>query len=530
MNTQLISTATTTASHPPRIWLGTPNARVLRTVQIVLTLLGSTGSVAMFAQAIEIWSPASLLAAGLVAVSAVWISGGAATALIGLLLKAPGAEPVPVHWVLKSKTAILFTLCGEDALPLAAHIESFRADLRRQRLGDLTQIFVLSDTGDPEGISLEESALHSLIASGSITYRRRKLNVGRKPGNIAAWHASHGRRFDYMVVLDADSRMSARRIRALIRKMDLEPSLGLLQAGIALVPGKTRFGALQRLSSRLLSPNFLTGFAATVGATANYWGHNALLRVAAFPAALDLPRLPGKAPMGGEILSHDFIEAAWMRRAGWHVRVDPTLRGSAEDAPQTLRDFIRRDRRWCQGNLQHIQLLSEPGLHPLTRVHLMFGILSYLAAPVWLALLLMLTSGLVTLNNAWPLLPVIVLLFVPKLCGLFRGLARARTWKRRLIFVRAFAGELLLSTVLAPIIMVRQVGSVIDVLRGRDCGWKGGAKTKRSWPVGMPEMLVALALTAIAAAGPTDAALWLLPVIGPLLSAPLIIRYLDQPT
>jgi membrane glycosyltransferase len=212
-----------------------------------------------------------------------------------------------------------------------------------------------------------------LSDAGVLTYRRRCENIGRKPGNIADWLARWGDDHDYMLVLDADSRMSTDRIRRLIARMEARPRLGLLQAAIALTPGRTRFGRHQRMAAKLLGPTFVRGFAAWTGRSSNYWGHNAIIRVEAFRVAANLPILSGRPPFGGSVLSHDFVEAAWMRRAGWHVELDVAQGGSAEGAPQTLEEFHKRDRRWCQGNLQHMRLLAEPALHPISRWHMLSG-------------------------------------------------------------------------------------------------------------------------------------------------------------
>lgn len=511
-----------------------PSISGARLVQLVLTLTGTGLMVGLFAASVVAWTPLAVFALALVCISAAWISGGAATALIGALWPMPAPAEPPVGWVPTRQSAVLMTLCGEDSASAADYLASLHAGLARAGMAANTRIVVLSDTGDAARIDQEEADLEPLISAGVISYRRRLVNHGRKPGNIADWVRRSSTGIDHMLVLDADSRMSASRMRAMIWQMEQHPKLGLLQAGIALVPGRSRFGRHQRLSARLLSPNFLRGFTAWTGASGNYWGHNALIRLSAFRSALDLPVLKGPAPFGGEILSHDFVEAAWIRRAGWAVEVDPCFSGSAEDAPQTLEVFSRRDRRWCQGNLQHVRLLGAPGLHPISRVHLMLGIVSYLAAPIWLILLFLLSSGAVSLEGAAPLLAVAVLLVLPKLCSLPQRLARARTAYRRSLMGRAFLSELVASAVLAPIVMVRQTGAVIAVLLGQDCGWKRTSKRRievalREIPQGVPEAAIALVLCALAAFTGTGLVLWLTPVILPLLMAPWIVRFMDAP-
>nr|WP_239025497.1 glucans biosynthesis glucosyltransferase MdoH [Roseibacterium persicicum] len=492
--------------------------------------MGAAAIAAAVAVAVTAWTPSAWAALALVTLGAIWIAGGAATALLGLLQPAAPVARIEDGWRPSGRTALLVLLCGEEAGPLATHLGALRRGADALGLGDgAADIFVLSDTRDPARIAAEEEALAPLVAAGAITYRRRADNVGRKPGNIADWLATRSDGYAYMLVLDADSRMSAGRVRSLIHRMESQPRLGLLQAGMAMVPGRSLFGRHQRLASRLLSHNFGRGLAAWSGEAGNYWGHNAIMRVAAFRSAVSLPVLSGRAPFGGPPLSHDFIEAAWIRRAGWAVALDPDMRGSAEDGPQTLAEFHKRDRRWCQGNLQHVRLIAEPGLDPVSRLHLASGIASYLAAPVWFALVGLVATGSVRVEGALPLVVVAGVLLLPKLCALGHWLVRARTAARRALILRASLGELALSTLIAPLVMVRQTAAVLSVLSGRDCGWKSGRAPRLRVPAGVPEAAVGLALVAVAAATePASSAAWLLPVALPLLGAPLLQRLLDR--
>jgi membrane glycosyltransferase len=492
-----------------------------------LTLALSAAVVMTFAASVTRWTPMAVAALPLVFLSAAWIGGGAATAVIGLFRPA-SRTTVPAGWMPMGSTAILVTMCGEPARPVAKHLAALRRSLLRRGLGETTRIFVISDTFGTDRVAAEEAELQDLIDAGDIVYRRRAENTGRKPGNIADWLDRYGDGFDYMLVLDSDSRMSADRIHRMIWRIESRPSIGLLQAGIALVPGETRFGRYQRLSSRLLSPNFVRGFAAWTGQTGNYWGHNALIRVEAFRSAAHLPVLPGRPPFGGSILSHDFVEAAWIRRAGWAVELDADLAGSGEDGPQTLEEFHRRDRRWCQGNLQHLRLLREPGLHPLSRLHLASGAFSYLASPVWLILVAVVASGAVAVEGVLPVLLIALLLLLPKICALPSLFRRARTLRRRTVVARAALGELLLSALIAPLVMVRQVGSVGSILLGRDCGWKSGRASRFTLPRGTVEALAGAGIAAFGLLPGTASIEWLMPIVLPLLFAPLLVRYLDS--
>ncbi|SHL62469.1 membrane glycosyltransferase [Roseovarius litoreus] len=514
------------AGTPAASWLPSPGAG---TAFAALTLALATLITGAFALSISHWSPLAIAALALLALNAAWVSGGAATALIGLLAPARPMPSAPDHWTPSSRTAILVLLCKEDPDALAAYLRDLGARLQRCGLDRATAIFVLSDTSGEALVAREEAAMRALIADGTVTYRRRALNTGRKPGNIADWLDAQGAGFDHMLILDADSRMSCTRIRRLIHQIETRPRTGLIQAGMALIPAQSRFGQLQRNAVRLMSANFGRGMAAWTGRNGNYWGHNAIIRIAAFRNAARLPHLPGRAPFGGPLLSHDFIEAAFLRRDGWSVELDPDLTGSAEDAPQTLDAFHRRDRRWCQGNLQHLLMLTAPGLHPVSRFHLASGVVSYLAAPIWLLLVILMASGAVPVSSALPFALIAAVLLLPKLCALVGRIARDRTARRRWISLRAWTAELILSSLVAPIMMIRQTGSVLSVVSGRDCGWKSARAPRWQPPRGLPESSAGLAIAALASVSEAGATLWLLPLILPLLAAPLLVRLLDAP-
>ncbi|MEM9316105.1 MAG: glucans biosynthesis glucosyltransferase MdoH [Pseudomonadota bacterium] len=495
---------------------------------LALKILGTVVVTGVFASAVEQWTTAAWVALGLVAVGALWISGGAATAMLGFVQSDPSSASIPLAWQPLHKTAILVLLCGEPAEPLAAYLRTLRRRADAMGLADTVSIFVLSDTRGAQRIAHEEAALASLVDQESIIYRRRAANTGLKPGNIAEWVNGAGKEFSYMAVLDSDSRMSAERIRSLIFQIERRPDLGLLQAGISMVPGHTLFGRHQRLANRLLSPNFGRGLAAWSGDVGNYWGHNAIMRIPAFRSALALPVLSGRAPFGGPPLSHDFVEAAWIRRAGWAVALDPDTRGSAEDGPQTLGEFYRRDRRWCQGNLQHLRILGEPGLDPVSRLHLASGVAGYLVAPAWLALLVIIAADLVTVRGARPLATVAIILLLPKLVAFAHFARRARTAGRIRVILRASLSELALSALLAPLVMLRQSGAVLSVIMGRDCGWKSDRSSRLALFPWLPEVSIGAALLALAVASAATSVTWLLPVALPLLGAPVLRRWLER--
>ncbi len=485
----------------------------------------------------------SALALGLFALNAVWISAAALTVLPGLRRRAPAApatiaaEPAPC--------AVLWLICGEPPEPVAARARALIAGLEATGQDGSCRIFMLSDTSDPAARAREKAVFAPL--GSQITYRNRAHAIGRKPGNLRDWLGRHGAGFETMLVLDADSGFSAERLRGMRARMQAEPRVGLIQSAIRLRAGtQSRFAALNRLSARLCGPVFTGGLARLSGGSGNFWGHNALIRIAAFREVAHLPDLPGRAPMGGQILSHDFVEAAFLCRAGWHVRIDPDSRGSFEDTPETIAEHLRRDRRWAQGNLQHLRLLGAPRLRLVSRLHLAAGIQSYLSAPVWLGLVLLFGSGAVHVEPAalWPFLATLALLLVPKFAGIARAIAAgAGTRARRRILWRAFGAELSLSTLVAPLSMIRRTGFVAAVLAGRDAGWtpSGASVTARlsRLPTGAPEALagavimVAImtpqALISEAPHAPLWAAAMIAPILLPLLAAPWLIAWLNRP-
>jgi membrane glycosyltransferase len=482
------------------------------------------------------WSDALIFA--LFVPNVAWIAFGASTTIWGLIWGAPaGIARVPAGWRPAGRTAVLIPARNEDVAELTARVTALRADLGASTLAGEVAIFILSDSDDPHLVARETQMVMNLaaapVAGVPTYYRRRSENTGRKPGNIGEWLRRWGGGFDYMLTLDADSEMSARRITRLVWMMESRPDAGLVQAGLRLVGAETRFGRLQQLANRLYGGVFAAGVAGWTGNEGNYWGHNALIRVRAFAEAAGLPRLPGQPPFGGDVLSHDFVEAAWLRRAGWSVIFDPEARGSAEGGPQTLGAFHKRDRRWCQGNMQHLRIVfGAEGLHPVSRVHLVCGIGSYLAAPLWLGLVVAATLSNSTGAVLLPAFGALALILLPKLAGVLQW-ARRRPRTSPSILGLAVR-EIAMSTLLAPILMVRQTIAVVSVLAGQDCGWKPAGGAGRRAPIEdmawvEPAVGGALLLAVLPGVGDLWQLAFILPIVLPLFAAPLLTAWLDLP-
>ena len=373
---------------------------------------------------------------------------------------------------------------------------------------------MLSDTTNPDTYLKETAAFHALREKLGdrmrVWYRRRIENTGRKPGNLNDFITHWGGRYDFMVVLDADSIISADTLLALVREMGADPNLGLLQTVPRLVGGETLFARLQQFATTVYGPIVGRGITAWQGDDGNYWGHNAIVRIRAFAAAAGLPTLPGKKPFGGAIMSHDFVEAALLRRAGWSVRMLPTVDGTWEDSPPSLLDVAARDRRWAQGNIQHLAVIGARGFTWSNRMHMGIGIMSYLASPLWFALI---TVGLATavhiatvqfqyfteelsLFPRWPqfdsprmirlFIVAMTVLLLPKLLGVLRAFGN-RELRRTVNPVRVLIGalaETILSALYAPIMMMMQGRQLLEILFGQDSGWATQSRKRSTTPWG----------------------------------------------
>lgn len=465
----------------------------------------------------------------------------------------PGLNPDTPDGPLPERVAVLMPVYNEDPNQVFANIAAMYEGLARRPEGQRFDFFVLSDTTDPRVWVAEEAAWFAarrlLKGAGTLHYRRRSQNLGKKAGNIADFCRRWGAHYEAMVVLDADSLMAPDTLIAMARRLEANPRLGLLQVPPTLVNRSSLFARLQQWASLVATPVLAEGMAFWGLGQGNFWGHNAIIRTRAFTESCGLPELPGRKPFGGHVMSHDFVEAALLVRAGWEVRMAPDLGGSWEEPPPTALDHAMRDRRWCQGNLQHAKVLPARGLHWVSRLHLAQGIMAYLASPLWLAFLLLglgiaaglsLSGGAAAtadaaprLASALPLVSVIaVLLFAPRVLGLLLLLLSPQ---RRLVGgpVRALFSTLLemfSSILLAPVMLVWHVRFVFEVLSGRDGGWSSQHREDGAMlPFGLAfaatraQFLAGLVAALLLLMMPLGLALWFSPIVLGLLLAPVTL-------
>lgn len=472
-----------------------------------------------------------------------WIALGFINALAGFVSLMHAGPGLP-RWLTRPRmptrrTAILIPIYNEEVGPLFERLRTMAGSVEALDLGHLFDMFVLSDSR-AENEAAERDAFQQLRASFGmgIFYRRRPKNLARKPGNIAEWVRRFGSAYEHMVVLDADSLMSGTALARLASTMEADPRIGLLQTIPQIHKARTAFARWQQFASAAYGPVASAGLQWWSGSEATFWGHNAIIRVRAFAESCGLPRLSGPEPFGGEVMSHDMVEAAMLRRRGWAVHMISLPEGSYEEFPPTLPDYAVRDRRWCQGNLQHIRLLDSAGFHWVNRLQLLMGASAYLTSPLWLMLLI---AGLIEpfrvnllywslMPSGWLLMLTMTLLLGPKLLALAwltvdDSLRRDLGGTRSLI--TTIVMEIPLSVLMAPIIMFTQTMAIVDIVRGRPSGWSAQCREadgipfelawkRYRWHVAFGSIFGAAILLGI------DGALWTLPVAAGLIAAPWV--------
>ncbi|WP_185983910.1 glucans biosynthesis glucosyltransferase MdoH [Aureimonas mangrovi] len=499
----------------------------------------------------------------LLIVCCVWLAWGFNTAAVGILWhrahKPVFHDPkVPVT----ARTAVLMPVYNEDADAVLARVAAMIEGLGALGQLDHFDFHVLSDSTKAESVTAERRAVFQVAAdlqtAGRLYYRHRAKNTGRKAGNIADFVTKNGGAYDYMLVLDADSLMRPATILDMVARMEADDELALLQTQPLIIGRQTLFGRALQFSAALYSPFFSRGIAALQGREGPFWGHNAIIRIKSFAAACGLPDLSGPPPFGGHILSHDFVEAALLSRAGYKVRVDPDLEGSYEEAPANLIEYAKRDRRWCQGNLQHGRLLTAPRLRFWSRVSMVSGIMAYAASPIWLLFLIvsLLDPILAPEPNYFPgdtlfpvfprpettkalllLLGIFLLLLLPKTLIAFRTAFshRAKRFGGPAAVLGSATCELIMTSALAPIMMLFQSKAVAEILVGADSGWPATEREDEGIPFSVAfksswwMVLVGAALLFTTFTYAFELFLWVCPIALPLLIAPLFVSLTGSP-
>lgn len=455
-----------------------------------------------------------------------WVSVFFWSALIGWLRLLCGARSVgpvyppqlaagtPAPELQQGKpVAIVIPAYNEDPASVFSRVVAMYESL--ERLNNLApfHFYVLSDTTEADTWVQEEIAWAEVVkrlnAKGRIFYRRRIKNTARKAGNIADFCIRFGAQYEHMIVLDADSLLTGETLVQLARLGRINPQAGIIQGLPSIIGAKSLYARTQQFAARLYGPMLAAGINFWHVNDGNYWGHNAIIRCDMFTQHCGLPELPGPPPLGGHILSHDFVEAALIRRGGGYVTLIAEIEGCFEQMPASIIENGKRERRWVQGNLQHSKVLLAAGLHPLSRAHLFMGIISYLAPVLGLFFLL---TGMASATYAnfvppdyfpvgrslfpdWPVFDgdralsllaiVLTMLTLPKLLAWVLAVARFKPsrWGGAIRLLLSVIVEHLFTILIAPILLFIHSSFVFDVLLGRDSGWgkqnRGDADT--SW-------------------------------------------------
>ena len=417
-----------------------------------------------------------------------------------LALVVPDALHANSSMPITLSTALLLCIRNETPERLERNIEVMLAGLKGPEIAPHIHLYVLSDT-DNQQIGEQEKACFDAMQSRwaqsiAITYRRRTDNKGYKAGNIADFCERWGSRHDIAITLDADSFMTGTAIKSLIRIMQATPTLGILQGLVVGLPSTSGFTRLFQYGMRLGMRSYTMGSAWWQSDCGPYWGHNAAIRLAPFIAHCELPSLPGPNGTTRHILSHDQIEAVLMRKAGFDVRVIPQEDESWEENPPTLVEYIRRDLRWCEGNLQYVHLLRLPGLLFMSRYQLCVAIFMFLGSPAWIALL---TIGIVSACfSADPsqimqgsygvvlMLATLLMWYLPKIAGAADVISRASERKRfggGWRFVTGFTLEMIFSILMTPITWLNHTMFMTGLVFGRKAGWGAQARDDHSIPL-----------------------------------------------
>ncbi len=555
-----------------------PGESMRRIVYAILTVITAITGVYMMYDILSANGITMLEAVILIlfAISFCWISTAFWSAMFGFILLMLRLDPLTLKPIdsfyddalpITTRTAVVMPIYNEDTHRVIAGFEATLNSLVATGEIEHFDFFMLSDTTKLDIAQRERDQWQQFTnrigdLSKQTFYRRREKNLHRKVGNIAEFLQRWGKNYEHMIVLDADSVMSGTCLLRMVRTMQANPRSGLIQTVPIPVRQTTFFGRFVQFAAVLYSPMLATGIAFWQTGAANYWGHNAIIRVQAFLDHCGLPTLPGKAPFGGDILSHDFVEAAMLRRAGWDVFLLADLEGSYEEVPCNIIDYATRDRRWVQGNIQHLGILDAGGLHPISRLHFLLGATAYISSLIWLLMLVLSTADAIVralhsneyfTNSApamehfinlpqWPIaktgliIALIVmttmLLLFPKVMGIISTMAHRREqFGGTKAIIRGTLVETAFAVLIAPIMMAFHAYFVVSVLLGFKVNWDAQDREGRLLTWG--ESFARTLKTTIAAVlwgymTFTYAPIffwWLMPILTGLVLAAPIVRY-----
>jgi membrane glycosyltransferase len=452
-----------------------------------------------------------------------------------------GDEPVT------ASTAITIFVRNEPPERVTRNLDAMMDELAAAGVADRFNLYVLSDTSHSEIATLEEKSFSSLEQKWRgripVIYRRRTVNEGFKAGNFWDFCERWGDRHEFAVTLDTDSFMTAAAILRMVRIMQAEPKLGILQGLVVGLPSTSAFARIFQFGMRLGMRSWTIGSAWWQGDCGPYWGHNAAIRIAPFKAHCHIPKLPDGGVLGGHVLSHDQIEAALMRRAGYDVRVLPEEDLGWEENPPTLIEYLRRDQRWTQGTLQYGHFLFQPGVKLVSRFQLAFAMLMFLGSPAWIGMLVVGTLAVALAPTpadfidptigSWLMVIILVMWFAPKIATVLDVLTRRalrRAFGGTIRFLASVVSETIFFLLLSPIMWFSHTLFLAGLPFGKVVGWIGQVRDDHTvpwsaaWHQFWPHTLLGVSCVALlAVTHPSAIPYALLIAGGPLLAVPLAV-------
>ena len=512
-------------------------------------------------------TPLEVLILVLFSLTFCWISISFWNAVIGAILILFRIDDTELHNIkkpiggpgsLNSKTALIMLARNENPEQTLDCLRSTLQSLIETEQYACFDAYLLSDSDDKTICITEEILCENLSQSMpkgiNLYYRNRKDNTGHKAGNIRDFCQRWGKNYEFMVILDSDSIMEGETLIELSSLMELNPTAGLIQTVPQPINQKTLFGRILQFSSGLYGPVVPWGQTFWYSNSSNYWGHNAIVRTAAFTDSCGLPNLPGEPPFGGEILSHDFVEASLLKRAGWDLFMLPHIKGSYEMVPEDMFSYVKRERRWAQGSLQHLRLLGSKNLHFMNRIHFLMGAMGYLSSVLWISLLISSTIYILSLetgtsffflapflplsdfsenSSKYMLSPLLItgyVLFLPKfLSFMVATIQYHKGFREILLIALSTIAETIFAILLAPILMFYHTAFILGFLSGGKINWNPSHEREMavSWKSAFTNTAF-ITISCIVWVTPIlwyspSFFLWMLPVfIGPALANPIV--------
>tara|TARA_B100000686_G_scaffold45351_1_gene48135 strand:+ start:65277 stop:67151 length:1875 start_codon:yes stop_codon:yes gene_type:complete len=512
-------------------------------------------------------TPLEILILFLFSLTFCWITISFWNAVIGSILMLFKIDDTELHDLktpkndrisLNSKTALIMLARNENPEQTLECLGSTLQSLIQTKQYSCFDAYLLSDSDDKKLCITEEILCEKLSQSMpkglNLYYRNRKDNKGHKAGNIRDFCQRWGKNYEFMVILDSDSIMEGETLVELSSLMELNPTTGLIQTVPQPINQKTLFGRILQFSSGLYGPIVSWGQTFWYSNSSNYWGHNAIVRTSAFTASCGLPNLPGEPPFGGEILSHDFVEASLLKRAGWDLFMLPHIKGSYEMVPEDMFSYVKRERRWAQGSLQHLRLLGSKNLHLMNRIHFLMGAMGYLSSVLWISLLISSTIYILALESGTsffflesflplfdysensskymlsPLLITGYVLFSPKLLAfVVAAIQHHKGFRKVSLIALSTIAETIFAILLAPILMFYHTAFILGFLSGGKTNWNPSyqKETEVSWKSALCNTafitILCIAWAALILRYSPSFFLWMLPIfLGPALANPIV--------